>query len=85
MPCYEGDYVLLTPRDLLTRDDTFINRTDKINNLQYLLPAFEDAVLRFSLNQYLTEVLPRKKKEMSKTEKDKIASALVSDHPELID
>ena len=25
LPCFNGDYVLLTPRDMLTRDDTFIN------------------------------------------------------------
>ena len=85
LPCYQEDFVLLTPRDILTRDDTFINRTDMISNLQYLVPAVDDAVLRFSLNQYLTEILPRKKKEMSKSEKDKAASLLVSDHPEIID
>ncbi len=85
LPCLNGDYVLLTPRDMLTRDDTFINRTDMIRNLQNIAPSIEDAALRFALNQYLTEVLPRKKKEMSRTEKDRAATLLISEHPELID
>ncbi len=77
--------MLLTPRDMLTRDDTFINRTDMVGNLQNIAPSVEDAALRFALNQYLTEVLPRKKKEMSRTEKDRAATLLISEHPELID
>lgn len=58
---FYGDYVLLTPRDMLTRDDTFINRMDMIGYLQNIAPSVEDATLRFALNQYLTDVLPRKK------------------------
>lgn len=85
LPCFGNDYVLLTPRDMLTRDDTFINRTDMIGNLQNIVPSVEDAALRFALNQYLTDVLPRKKKEMSKTEKEKAATSLITEHPEIID
>jgi len=85
LPHYNNDYVLLTPRDLLTRDDTFINRTDMIGSLQYVAPAIEDSTLRFALNQYLRDVLPKKKKEMSKSEKDRHAKTLIEQYPELID
>ena len=85
LPCYNGDYVLLTPRDLLTRDDTFINRGDMISSLEDLVPSIEDASLRFQLNQYLREILPLKRKEMSKTEKDRKAAELIYFHPEIID
>jgi len=85
LPCYNNDYVLLTPRDLLTRDDTFINRGDMISRLQDITPSIEDAALRFELNQYLLEILPRKKSELSKTEKERVATTLITDHPELID
>lgn len=84
LPYFDGDYILLTPRDLLTRDDTFINRTDMINNLQNIAPSIEDATIRFELNNYFINVLPKKKKEMSKTEKDKAASILIREHPEII-
>jgi hypothetical protein len=85
LPCFDNDYVLLTPRDLLTRDDTFINRSDMIGNLQNIAPSVEDATIRFALNNYFREVLPKKKKEMSKTEKDRAAADLISEYPEIID
>lgn len=70
---------------MLTRDDTFINRGDMVGSLQYIAPSVEDAALRFALNQYLSDILPRKKKEMSRTEKEHAATALIAEHPEIID
>ncbi len=43
LPMHNGDYVLLTPKSLLTRDDTFINRTDMVRNLQQIAPSVTDA------------------------------------------
>ena len=85
LPCYNDDYVLLTPKDILTRDDTFINKSDMIRSLQDIAPSIDDAALRFALNQYLMDILPKKKKEMSKTEKERAATSLIEAHPELID
>lgn len=85
LPCYDNDYVLLTPRDMLTRDETFINRNDMIGSLQSIAPSIEDAGLRFQLNQYLTDILPKKKKEMSKTDKERAATSLIQSNPEIID
>lgn len=83
--CHDNDYVLLTPRDLLTRDDTFINRSDMIGSLPYIAPSLEDSTLRFALDQYLRLILPKRKKEMSKSEKEQYATLLIEQHPELID
>lgn len=85
LPCFNGDYVILTPRDMLTRDNTFLNRMDLIDNLQRIAPSIEDAALRFALNQYFAEVLPREKKRISRTEKERMATRLFIEHPELID
>lgn len=85
LPCYNGDYVLLTPRDMLTRDETFINRNDMIGSLQNIAPSIEDAELRFQLNQYLTDILPKKKREMSKTDKERAATLLIQNNPKIID
>jgi hypothetical protein len=30
LPWYEDDFIILTPKDVLTRDDTWINRRDMI-------------------------------------------------------
>lgn len=85
LPCFNNDFVLLTPKDMLTRDETFINRTDMIKNLHTIAPAIEDATLRFELNHYLNQILPIKRKEMSKAEKDRAAINMIQKHPELID
>lgn len=85
LPCYDGDYVLLTPKAMLTRDDTFINRIDMIRNLQEIAPSIPDDALRFELEMYFRDVLSKKKKELSRTEKDDIATQLIKQHPVLID
>lgn len=85
LPCYEKDFVLLTPRDLLTRDDTFINKGNMLRSLQNIAPSIKDDALRFALNQYLMDILPKKNTEMSKTDKEKAATKLIERHPELID
>lgn len=85
LPCYDGDYVLLTPKAMLTRDDTFINRNDMIRNLQQIAPSVPDDALRFELDTYFQDVLSKKKKEMSQSEKEREAEILIRLHPELID
>lgn len=84
LPCYNGDYVLLTPKAMLTRDDTFINRNDMIKNLQQIAPSISDEALRFELDTYFQDILSKKKK-MSQSEKDHQAEGLIRLHPELID
>ena len=85
LPRYDGDYVLLTPKAMLTRDDTFINRNDMIRNLQQIAPSIPDDALRFELDTYFQDVLSKKKKEMSQSEKEREAETLIRLHPELID
>ena len=85
LPCYGGDYVLLTPKAMLTRDDTFINRIDMLRNLQEIAPSISDDALRFELEMYFSEVLSKKRKEMCQTEKDDIATKIIKQYPELID
>lgn len=82
LPVYNHDYVLLTPRDILTRDDTFINRNDMIHNLEELASSVEDETLRFQLNQYFKTILERK---LSKSEKEEYSTSLIKQNPELID
>lgn len=85
LPVHNGDFVLLTPKSMLTRDDTFINRNDMIRNLQEIAPSIPDEALRFELNTYFRDILSKKKKEMSQKEKEYAASSLILQHPELID
>lgn len=85
LPCFNNDYVLLTPKDILTRDETFINRKDMLKSMERIATSIEDSALRFELDNYFTDVLRRKNKEIPKTEKDKMAVELIRAHPKLID
>jgi hypothetical protein len=82
LPYYKGDFVLLTPRDLLTKDDTWINKGDLIHDFDRIPNAIPDAALRAQVNNYFQKLLPKKPK------KEDIASAKAStllQFPELID
>ena len=85
LPCFEDDYVLLTPKCMLTREDTFINRSDMLRNLQTIAPSVDDETLRFELDHYLSGILGIGDKKPTKTEKDRAAEILIRTHPELID
>jgi hypothetical protein len=52
------DYVLLTPRDILTRDETWINRKDLLDRIEQVLDAVPNEQLRAELNNYFRRILP---------------------------
>lgn len=85
LPYINNDFVLLTPKAMLTRDDTFINRTDMLRNLERIAPSVTDEHLRFELEQYFRNILSKKKKEMNQSEKESAATSLIRQYPELID
>jgi hypothetical protein len=82
LPWYLNDYVLLTPKDMLTRDETWINKTDLIDNFQGIPESIPNAQLRAQISNYFRKMLPR-----SPTRKDEREAAFrtVQNFPELID
>jgi len=60
LPFYDGDYVLLTPKAILTKDDTWINRPDMVKDFDDVLYAIPNEQLRDQLNNYLLKHLPDK-------------------------
>lgn len=82
LPIFKGDYVLLVPRNLLTRDETWINREDLINSFDALPPAISDLGLRAQVNNYFLRVLP----DGANDKKRKQAAAdTIAQFPQLID
>lgn len=82
LPFTEGDFVILTPSDLLTKDDTWINRTDLSRSFDMVLEAAENDQLRTDVNNYLG----RRLTEKSTDKEQRAARALALHHfPELID
>lgn len=67
LPFYKNDFVLLTPRDLLTKHETWINKRDFIENFSGIPNATDDVVLREQLSSFLKQKL----RDFSKSKIDK--------------
>lgn len=57
LPNLDGDYVLLTPTDLLTREDTWINHNDMVRSFDQIVEAVNDGQLRAQMQNYLARRL----------------------------
>jgi|SRR6266850_1335124 len=84
LPWYAGDYVLLTPRDMLTKDDTWINKTDLIKDFESIPDALPNAELRALINRHFERELPRRR-EPNSEDRQKAAISTILKFPELID
>jgi hypothetical protein len=82
LPWLADDYVLLTPEDILTKDDTWINKEDLRRDFPSIREAIPNDALRGQIDHYFRSVLPRRpnaKNERAATEKTLLK------FPELID
>lgn len=88
LPHYAGDFVLLTPKDLLTRDEIWISRRDLMHNFEQIAAAVPDDQLRAQLNNYLYSQLSRDRKMSTKErdeEKQRAIASAIRAHPEIIE
>lgn len=82
LPVFNGDFVLLTPKDMLTREETFINRADMITSAYEFAPSIGDEALRFSFEEFIREVLHGEKQK--KSERDLAIASFIEAHPGII-
>lgn len=88
LPKFSDDFVILTPKELLTKDDTWINRSDLYNKFERIPNAIPNDQLRSQINNYFASFLPQdseKKKGPTKKEIAEAALATIQQYPELID
>lgn len=92
LPVCNDDYVLITPRNLLTKDDTWINKTDLINQFDDIVASVSNDQLRSQLSFYFSSNLPKPKKNKDGSEKQPLKkdvvsaiSAVIRKYPELLD
>lgn len=52
LPVVNGDYVILTPKEILTRDEAWINQSDMLNNFEEICVALPDDVLRRQASEH---------------------------------
>ena len=84
LPVFEDDFVLLTPRDILTRDDTWISHCGLLRNFKRLPLTIGDEVLRSKLNNLIESVCSSSRK-ISEKEKNQKYQIFLELHPEIAD
>jgi hypothetical protein len=82
LPALWGDFVLLTPIDMLTRDDTWISFGDMVGRFSSIPEALPNAELRAQVSNYFAIALG------DKPNRERVVAAVqatVREHPELLD
>ena len=82
LPVIADEYVILTPIDMLTRQDAWINRRDMTDDFTGLVESLSDASLRAQINRHLFESIPE---EATETDRRKAQQAAFRQFPALID
>jgi len=82
LPFYRGDYVLLTPRDILTREETWINRDDLVSRFEDIAWSLPNSELRSALNDYLLRNLAG---DASKEHRKRVFANAIERFPEILD
>ncbi|MFC1509772.1 hypothetical protein ACFL60_08850 [Candidatus Omnitrophota bacterium] len=84
LPYIHGDYVLLTPKDILTKDEAWINRPELLDRFPEIAHALPDATLRAQVNDYLIRAIPRGPKANKKEIREAMGIA-VERFPQVLD
>lgn len=76
------EFVLLTPTDMLTKDDTWISHKDMLHQFEVLPAAIPNDQLRAQVNRYFKDQLGRRP---SAKERKEAAMKTILEFPELLD
>jgi len=82
LPTFNDSFVLLTPKDLLTKDETWINKHGLRRRFFDIPDAIPSSDLRAQINSYFASVLPR---DPNQDEKDEAIEKTIRQFPVLID
>lgn len=78
----KGDFIILTPLDILTKDEAAINNSEFYSNFQSVANSIKNADLRNSINEYFRGHLPKKP---TKADRTSAINRTVNKYPEIID
>ncbi len=86
LPWYSRDYVLLTPENILTKDDTWISQRDLIRRYDHIADSIPNPQLRAQLHNYFRSALPKHKgKEATQEERVAAIFRVLQEFPQIID
>jgi hypothetical protein len=63
LPAFRGEYVVLTPRDILTKDEIWINKPELVSRFDEIVAGLPNESLRAELDSYLRKRLTKKAKQ----------------------
>lgn len=88
LPTYDDNYVILTPNDILTKDETWINRGELLKKFRKITDAIPNVALRDKLTNYfekrLSEIVEEDKEATAK-DKTRAANETILEYPEILD
>ena len=84
LPFIDGNFVLLTPKRILTKDEAWINRNELLDRYVEVANALPDDQLRAQINDYLIRVIPTGPK-VAKREIREAISRVVERFPQALD
>ncbi|MES2927637.1 MAG: hypothetical protein V4843_12495 [Pseudomonadota bacterium] len=82
LPKLGNDYVLLTPIDILTKDDAWISHNGFVEDFSSVVACVDNDELRGKVENYLAKQLPI---EPNKADREKAIEIVVAKYPELLD
>lgn len=87
LPWLGDDFVLLTPTDVLTKDENWLNRPELIESLPHIVQAADNEELRAKLSNYLQRRIGDhgRRKKLKQSEIRRIHADAVREHPEIVD
>lgn len=84
LPSFDGKYVMLAPKDILTRDETWICRTGLLEDLQSLPESIGDSALKEKLIELLA-MINDKRRKLTAAQKTALKQSFVRDNPKIVD
>ncbi|MCA8994698.1 MAG: hypothetical protein KDA88_22160 [Planctomycetaceae bacterium] len=82
LPHVRGDFVLLAPKDILTKDENWINRNDLMDRFETIVSSTDDLQLRSQVSQYLERAIDKRSKQ---AERRRAYDVLLKKYPQLIE
>jgi len=86
LPYIFDDFVILTPRDILTKDDNWINSNDLRGNFTRICNSIQNDRLRNEIFNYFQKKLPKPPKNKKNTQREvtKAIQSTIRQFPEII-
>lgn len=78
----KGDFILLTPLDILTKDEAAINNSEFYSNFQSVANSIKNVDLKNSINEYFRSQLPKKP---TKKDRNYAINKTAIKYPDIID